>query len=88
MNRPTTNLSRSMAFFSRRGLTFNPPFTYGNAVRVIVSATVFGVSFTQEKFKTFTPIPVCDATKNAEVPVCQPCESRHDLHELGADGKV
>ena len=37
---------------------------------------------TEEKFKTFTPKPICDATKATEVLVALSCENRAKVDEL------
>ncbi len=37
---------------------------------------------TQDKFKTFTPKPICDATKSTEVLVCLSSESRKKVDEM------
>jgi predicted lactoylglutathione lyase len=34
---------------------------------------------TEEKFKTFTPKKICDATKSTEVLVCLSCDSRAEV---------
>jgi uncharacterized protein len=37
---------------------------------------------TKEKFKIFTPKPICDATKSTEVLICLSCESWTDVDRL------
>jgi uncharacterized protein len=37
---------------------------------------------TEEKFKTFTPKAICDATKATEVLLCLSCESRADVDAM------
>ena len=37
---------------------------------------------TYEKFQTFTPKQICDATKNTEVLVCLSSESRANVDEM------
>jgi uncharacterized glyoxalase superfamily protein PhnB len=42
----------------------------------------FAMLLTRDKFKTFTPKEICDATKSTEVLVCLSCESRDNVNEL------
>ena len=37
---------------------------------------------THAKFKSFTPKPICDATKSTEVLVCLSCESRDKVDDM------
>jgi hypothetical protein len=37
---------------------------------------------TRNKFKTFTPKEICDATKSTEILVCLSCESRDKVNEM------
>ncbi len=82
VNLPVNNLSRSMTFFSKLGFTFNPQFTNDDAACMIVSIDIFVMLLTQDKFKTFTPNPICDATKSTEVLVCLSCESRREVDAI------
>src|SRR5262245_8823067 len=43
---------------------------------MIVDEDIFVMLLTEEKFKTFTPKKICDATQSTEVLVCLSCESR------------
>ena len=49
---------------------------------MIVSDDIFVMLLTEEKFKTFTPKPICDATKSTEVLICLSCESRGNVDDL------
>lgn len=79
VNLPVNNLSRSMTFFSKLGFTFHPQFTNDDAACMIVGSDFFVMLLTHDKFKTFTPNPLCDATKSTEVLVCLTCESRREV---------
>lgn len=82
VNLPVKNLKKSIAFFTKLGFTFNPQFTDETATCMIVSEDIFVMLLTEEKFKTFTPKPICDATKNTEVLVALSSESRAKVDEM------
>src|SRR5262245_27752692 len=70
VNLPVKNLDKSVEFFTKLGFKFNPQFTDETATCMIVSEDIFVMLLTHAKFKTFTPKPICDATKSTEVLVC------------------
>ncbi|WP_442942779.1 VOC family protein [Nostoc sp.] len=61
VNLPVKYLQQSIEFFTKLGFQFNPKFTDETATCMIVSETIFVMLLTHEKFKTFTPNPICDA---------------------------
>lgn len=75
VNLPVKRLDKSIEFSRQLGFSFNPQFTDETATCMIVS-DIFVMLLTEEKFKTFTPRPICDATKSTEVLVALSCESR------------
>lgn len=76
VNLPVKDLNQSIDFFAKLGFDFNPQFTDETATCMIVSDDIFVMLLTHDKFKTFTPNAICDATKSTEVLVCLSCESR------------
>lgn len=82
VNLSMKNLTRSIEFFTRLGYHFNPQFTNDKATCMIVSDGIFVMLLVEEFFKTFTPNPLCDATKNTEVLLCLSCDSRGQVDEL------
>ncbi|MCC3419936.1 MAG: VOC family protein [Microcoleus sp. PH2017_29_MFU_D_A] len=82
VNLPVKKLDRSIDFFTKLGFTFNPQFTDETATCMIVSDDIFVMLLTYEKFKTFTPKAICDATKSTEVLVCLSTESRKEVDEM------
>lgn len=76
VNLPVSNLNKSVEFFTQLGFTFNARFTDETATCMIVSEDIFVMLLTREKFKTFIPKEICDATKSTEVLVCLSHESR------------
>lgn len=82
VNLPVKNLKQSIEFFTQLGFQFNPQFTDETATCMIVSETIFVMLLTHEKFKTFTPNAICDATKSTEVLVCLSVENRAKVDEM------
>ena len=82
VNLPVKDLNRSIEFFSKLGYTFNAQFTDETATCMIVSEDIFVMLLTHDKFKTFTPKEICDATKSTEVLVCLSSESRERVDEM------
>ena len=70
VNLPVKDLTKSMGFFTKLGFTFNRQFTDETAACMIVGEDIFVMLLTEDKFKTFTPKQICDATKSTEVLVC------------------
>ncbi|PSB16789.1 glyoxalase/bleomycin resistance/extradiol dioxygenase family protein [Phormidesmis priestleyi ULC007] len=81
VNLPVNNLKQSIEFFTQLGFQFNPQFTDETATCMIVSENIFVMLLTHEKFKTFTPNTICDATKSTEVLVCLSAESREAVND-------
>ncbi len=82
VNLPVKNLNKSIEFFTQLGFTFNPQFTDETATCMVVSEDIFVMLLTHDKFKTFTPNEICDATKSTEVLVCLSCESQEKVNEM------
>lgn len=82
VNLPVKDLPKSMAFFKGLGFNFNAQYTDETAACMVVSEAIYVMLLTEAKFKTFTPKPICDATKSTEVLVCLTCDSRGKVDEL------
>jgi len=82
VNLPVKDLKKSMEFFTKLDFTFNSQFTDDTAACMVVSEDIYVMLLTQEKFKTFTPKAICDATKSTEVLVCLSCESRENVNDM------
>lgn len=82
VNLPVRDLKKSMSFFTKLGFTFNPQFTDASAACMVVSEDIYVMLLTQDKFKSFTPKQICDATKSTEVLVCLSSEGRAEIDEL------
>lgn len=82
VNLPVKNLNESIRFFTHLGYSFNPQFTDETTTCMIVSDDIYVMLLTAEKFQTFTPKAICDATKSTEVLVCLSCESRANVDDM------
>jgi len=82
VNLPVKDLNKSVAFFTHLGYSFNPQFTDETATCMVISDTIYVMLLTWEKFQTFTPKAICDATKNTEVLVCLSCDSREAVDDI------
>lgn len=82
VNLPVKSLNESVEFFTKLGFKLNPQFTDETAACMIVADDIFVMLLTEDKFKTFTPKPICDATKSTEVLVCLSSESRAKVDEM------
>jgi predicted lactoylglutathione lyase len=82
VNLPVKDLNKSIEFFTSLGYSFNLQVTDETATCMIVSEDIFVMLLTHEKFKTFTPKQICDATKSTEVLVCLSAESREKVDEM------
>ncbi|MEH2143891.1 VOC family protein [Nostoc sp.] len=82
VNLPVKDLNQSVEFFTKLGFSFNAQFTDETATSMIVSDDIFVMLLTHEKFKTFTPKEICDATKSTEVLVCLSSQSREEVDEM------
>ncbi|NJO78262.1 MAG: VOC family protein [Cyanobacteria bacterium RM1_2_2] len=81
VNLPVKDLKQSIEFFTQLGFQFNPQFTNETAACMIVSGNIFVMLLTHEKFKMFTPNPICDAISSTEVLICLSDESREKIDE-------
>ena len=82
VNLPVRNLKKSVDFFAKLGFTFNAKFTDETAACMIISEDIYVMLLTENKFKTFTPKQICDATKSTEVLVCLSTASRNEVNEM------
>ena len=82
VNLSVKNFKTSIEFFTKLGFTINPRFTDDTATCMIVAEDIFVMLLTEKKFRTFTPKPICDATKSTEVLVASSSESREQVDEM------
>jgi len=82
VNLPVKNLDRSVTFFSKLGYSFNQQFTDETAACMVVSEDIYAMLLTHDKFRTFTPNTIADASKTTEVILCLSCDSRDDVDRM------
>jgi predicted lactoylglutathione lyase len=82
VNLPVKDLKKSVDFFTQLGFRFNPQFTDETATCMIVSDDIFVMLLTEEKFRTFTPKALCDATKSTEVLIALSLDSVKEVQEM------
>ena len=82
VNLPVRDLQAAIGFFTRLGFTFNPQFTDDTATCMIVSDTIFVMLLTHDKFKSFTPKPICDAKTSTEVLLAVSRDSREAVDKM------
>lgn len=82
VNLPVKQLERSRAFFAALGFEFNPLFSDETAICMVVSETIYVMLLTEDKFRMFTPRPLCDAHAATEVLVCLSSESREAIDAM------
>ncbi|MBW4579470.1 MAG: VOC family protein [Tildeniella nuda ZEHNDER 1965/U140] len=82
VNLPVKALDQSVQFFTQLGFKFNPEFTDETTTCMIVDDNIFVMLLMHDRFKTFTPNAICDATKSTEVLICLSRESRAAVDEM------
>jgi uncharacterized protein len=82
VNLPVSDLPRAIAFFTALGFSFDPQWTDDSATCMIVGNNIFAMLLTRERFQSFTPKPVTDATQGTEVLICLTLENRDDVDEM------
>jgi predicted lactoylglutathione lyase len=84
VNLPVRDLERSKAFFAALGFGVDPRFTDATAACVVIGDAIFAMLLTHEKFTTFSPKPIADATRSAQVLLALTCPSRAAVDEMVA----
>lgn len=84
INLPVADLSRSVAFFTALGFTYDPQFSDGAGARIIISESISVMVLTHERFRDFTPKAVCDTRAAVEVLITLSCASRDEVDGLVA----
>jgi hypothetical protein len=88
VNLPVKDLKKSMSFFTAIGLQNNPQFTDDTGACMVLSEDIYVMLLTHEKFKTFTPKQIVDATKQTEVLTALSYESRAAVDDVVARAKA
>lgn len=70
VNLPVADLDRSVAFYEAVGATRNPQFSDDAAACMVLSETIHVMLLTHAKFSGFSPRPIADAHRTAQVLLC------------------
>lgn len=76
VNLPVADLERSKAFYEAVGAVNNPQFTDESAAMMSFSQAINVMLLTHDRFRDFSPLPVADARKVAQVLLAVSVESR------------
>ena len=79
INLPVLDLQKSRAFLEALGARNEPKFTDHTAACMKFSDSIFVMILTHEKYMQFSPLPVGDARKAAQVLLCLSTDSREDV---------
>lgn len=79
VNLPVRDLQKSRRFLEALGAVNDPKFTDDTAACMTLSDSIHVMLLTHEKFSQFTPLPIADATKAAQVLLCLSSESRESV---------
>lgn len=82
INLPVKSLPASITFFQALGYTFNQQFTDETATCMVISEEIYAMLLTEEKFRGFSPNPVCDAKQQNEVSIALNCDNRAEVDEI------
>lgn len=82
VNLPVRDLGKSIAFFGSLGYSFKQQFTDETATCMVVAENIFVMLLSEEKFRSFTPKPICDAHTSTEVLICLQVDSREQVDAL------
>jgi uncharacterized protein len=82
INLPVKDLTKSKAFFSHLGYTFNQQFTDENAACMIISDNIFSMLLLEPFFKMFTKKDIANAKETTEVLIALSCISREDVNDM------
>lgn len=82
VNLPVKDLSRTMAFFSALGWTFNERFTNDKAACLVISDNIMAMLLTEPFFQGFTKLPISDAHQATECLLALQCDSRDEVKDI------
>lgn len=82
VNLPVKDLTKSTAFFTELGFSFNPQFSDENAGCMVISDDIYAMLLVEPFFKAFTKKEIVDATKSTEAILALGVESRQRVDEL------
>jgi predicted lactoylglutathione lyase len=82
LNLAVREVKRSITFFTKLGLTFNPEFTDEKAACMVVNPDTCVMLLSEPFFKMFTRREICNTGSQSEVLMALGCNSRAEVDEL------
>lgn len=82
VNLPVRRLDAARDFFAALGFSFDPRYSDDTAACMVVSDGVHVMLLTEDRFRSFTPKPLCDARQATEVLLCLSCDGRDEVDAL------
>lgn len=82
VNMPVADLTKSMAFFTGLGFTFNMQFTNDSGACMVVSDDAFVMLLATPFFRGFTDRAICNTATHTETLCALSCESRAEVEEF------
>ena len=82
VNLPVKDLSKSVAFFTVLGFSFNAKFSNESGACMIVDDNIYVMLLVEPFFKQFTKKQIANAKKTTEVLVCLSADSRNKVDKM------
>ncbi len=82
INLPVTDLKKSMAFYTKIGLTNNPAFTDDTAACMVLTEEIYVMLLTHSKFSEFTGKTLIDAKTSIGVINCISVDSLAEVNAI------
>jgi len=79
LNLPVADLAKAVVFYESVGAVKDGRFSDGSAAMMTFSDAIHVMLLTHNRFREFSPKPVADARKTAEVLICISADSRADV---------
>jgi predicted lactoylglutathione lyase len=86
VNLPVADLGAARRFYEAIGAVNEPKFTDDTAACMRVSATIFFMLLTHDKYRSFTRLPIADARRESAVLLCLSQHSREAVDAAIAAG--
>jgi predicted lactoylglutathione lyase len=81
VNLPVSDLQKSRGFLEALGAVNEPKFTDETAACMTLSDSIYVMLLTHDKYMQFSPLPIGDARKAAQVLLCLSTESRESVDQ-------
>lgn len=88
VNLPVADLVRSRQFFAGLGFAFDEKYCDDTAACMVLTKDIYAMLLTKDKFRSFSPNPVSDASKANEVLNALSCVSREEVDDLVAKAEA